>query len=415
MAVRWLIFRNGETLGPWGSARVRAELRAGRIEPTDLIAAEGEMIRRPLIDVDAIFDGGAIQPAAIELEFPQASQLQKSSKTELSADVVSVSDQPRQRTYEALASPDRLHATVRPQRRSKTGSSERIGGTFIIWVPNGRPQGPFTVKDIMTLWAAGKLGPGTKIQKSDGQRRVPVEVFLSYYARQAAGTSLVFRQGAWWPNETFRAFTWFVGLIVLLVGLALINELMDSDTGSPVSATATPPDKRAPKPIDEPKGPIDPTITPLITTPVMPPTSARESGASKALETGATESLRPQQSSSSFVLKPIVTRAPKPARTPNLVAKSNEPSMPRFKEGQTLRLSHYRFDLRMLESCQVKCKLPMFGPQGPVTVVFFKEAFGALLQSQAQSVSMTGIVRRDSVAGGWLFILQAVENSNVRP
>ena len=65
MAVRWLIFSAGGQLGPWSASRIRDELRGGRIDPFDLVAIEGSQIKRPLVEVDEIFETAQVQSAAI--------------------------------------------------------------------------------------------------------------------------------------------------------------------------------------------------------------------------------------------------------------------------------------------------------------------------------------------------------------
>jgi hypothetical protein len=77
-------------------------------------------------------------------------------------------------------------------------------------------------------------------------------------------------------------------------------------------------------------------------------------------------------------------------------------------DGATVTLSGYRFDINMLKTCEAKCKIPMAGPQGPITAVFFKEAFADVLAAKASGVTMTGTVRRDPASGQISIFVQTV-------
>jgi hypothetical protein len=77
-------------------------------------------------------------------------------------------------------------------------------------------------------------------------------------------------------------------------------------------------------------------------------------------------------------------------------------------DGATATLSGYRFDINMLKTCEAKCKIPMAGPQGPITAVFFKEAFADVLAAKASGVTITGTVRRDPASGQISIFVQTV-------
>jgi hypothetical protein len=51
----------------------------------------------------------------------------------------------------------------------------------------------------------------------------------------------------------------------------------------------------------------------------------------------------------------------------------------------------------------------MTGPKGPITAVFFKEAFAAALARNTSAVSMTGTVRRDMATGAFSILVQSVK------
>lgn len=65
MAHRWLIHSRDRTLGPWTSIQVRDELRAGRIDPFDMACKEGGTVKRPLVEVDEIFQSSRVHMGEI--------------------------------------------------------------------------------------------------------------------------------------------------------------------------------------------------------------------------------------------------------------------------------------------------------------------------------------------------------------
>ena len=71
MSVKWIVHSGTEDLGPWSASRIRDELRAGRIDAFDLVSVVGGTVKRPLMEVDEIFENSRIQPAAIIQEEPQ--------------------------------------------------------------------------------------------------------------------------------------------------------------------------------------------------------------------------------------------------------------------------------------------------------------------------------------------------------
>jgi hypothetical protein len=91
-----------------------------------------------------------------------------------------------------------------------------------------------------------------------------------------------------------------------------------------------------------------------------------------------------------------------------MVQRAPVPKASVLTEGGVVRISGYQFNPGALQSCELKCKLVMNGPQGPLTAVFFKEAFGAQLQGKERGVALTGMVRRDPATGGLIVIVQRV-------
>jgi hypothetical protein len=77
-------------------------------------------------------------------------------------------------------------------------------------------------------------------------------------------------------------------------------------------------------------------------------------------------------------------------------------------DGATVTLSGYRFNVGLLNACAIKCKIPMNGPQGPVTAVFFKEAFGSSFATKASGVTIVGTVRKDLATGSVQIFVQSV-------
>ena len=61
MSARWLIHSRDRTFGPWTAVQVRDELRAGRIDPFDMASKEGSSLKRPLVEIDEIFQSSRVQ------------------------------------------------------------------------------------------------------------------------------------------------------------------------------------------------------------------------------------------------------------------------------------------------------------------------------------------------------------------
>ncbi len=459
MAIKWMIFRSGETLGPWSSAHVREELRAGRLDAFDLVSLEGDKVRRPLIEVDAIFETSAVQPAAIDRQAPTLSPppVHSAAKNDdddmIEPKVVGLSAgsnaasasgdlrPSRPRAFEALASPDLGRQPLRGfdgNSQSKPNQSRR---SYIIWVPGARPQGPFTSREVLTLWYARKLTAGTKIQKGRHHRRVDVAVFAQFYERKAGSGVAFLSQAAAASSHRGRLLAWIGIIIAVLIAVTAIYAVLTTSGGEGLSTGPKSVSGPFERNIEESMGSVPTglsnfaaqpkvqkdslTVSPAVAgnnkssgakTPKMPPKSpgslkpkAIPRVIPRAAEItklpnrrGSLSSPVPVQVPSKMpvqVKSPVVSRAPR-------TAVSNVQTL---IEGRTVSLRGYSFNINALKSCDLKCKIPMRGPQGSITAVFFKEAFGQALAVRASGVALTGLVRKDPSTNGLILIVQRID------
>src|SRR5689334_5715430 len=57
---RWIIIKNGQSVGPLTAEEIRASLRDGSFDPFDLVMREGSSVRRELVEVDELFQSSPV-------------------------------------------------------------------------------------------------------------------------------------------------------------------------------------------------------------------------------------------------------------------------------------------------------------------------------------------------------------------
>ena len=477
MSVKWIVHSGTEDLGPWSASRIRDELRAGRIDAFDLVSVVGGTVKRPLMEVDEIFENSRIQPAAIIQEEPQTesssampevvlaraagadpvqviskkspnSQKEKQPFNNLSPPVAEASPaQPiRPRAFEALASPGALDAPSRsatsPRLQKKASSSSSIR-RYVLLMPGGPSQGPFNSKEVLTLWYARKLDASTMVQRLGDPKRIEISKFVGFYER-AEPSGIAFLVGTKMAEQARdRAHWWMIFSILLAVAMIFGALFYRSGRISQETLAELGLMKGSAK--KEVQLPAEPETAPtglnnLIDRNSMAPSVITPDPTPKTPEAA------PQK------VRPKISVAPKKAQVPRRVVtkyeKINRNSRPNYSppsvrpiakqvapaassagsgggapvtnppagikspaawmDGSTVTLSGYRFNVGLLNACAVKCKIPMNGPQGPVTAVFFKEAFGSSFATKSSGVTIVGTVRKDLATGSVQIFVQSV-------
>lgn len=437
MAHRWLIHSRDRTLGPWTPVQVRDELRAGRIDPFDMACKEGSSVKRPLVEVDEIFQSSRVQMGELVTdpeEIPEResfSTRQQTAEPELkmaNSSSGQTLDRPRPSQFQALAAATRLNPPPRSEPRKPK--------QYFVTDSTGRSYGPLSSGEVMKLWHNGRVDGRAIVERGSSSRRINIQRFVEFY-QNAAPSGMAFLQTK--PAQRIQAryitvvqdsaFRPIVWLCILLAAGALIFlgmtvrdrlppklnrflpktkpaakvERFDLRSIETIAAQAPTPSAILIKP-----APV--AIQPLEIKPIKP---------RKVIEKAPKQKKKPNYQSKPRYIKPPTSVRPS-AQAPMIGVNMNAPpvavikpavgSPPKsplknpFVDGATITLTGYRFSAGALAQCSGKCKLPMSGSLGPVTAVFFKEALGQAFQGKAGSVSVTGILRKQE-SGGWQIIV----------
>ncbi len=448
MAVEWNVHSGAEVFGPWSASRIRDELRAGRIDAFDLVSVVGSSVKRSLVEVDQIFETSGVQAAAIVSDVPEASsqditliQAEPLSEAKALPQREAVNDRPR--AFEALAAPQRVQApAARHHARKDFGAVPQHGNgrskagrkSYMILLPGAGPRGPFTSKDVLILWYAKQLAAGTYIQRVGDAKRIEISRFALFYERAAPSGMAFIGQASLAHSAKDRSIVWLLVAILVAVGilagavywrarrlpvafitpssvtLPFTSQEDEGITGNAVIQTATTimPEKTAALPGKS-------TIAGVPKSVVKTAPSAKPQASKRAKRRAPQPAYKPSgpatQSSSPQAAPQAVPQAvsqPKPVAPPKVpVAPLLQKPVTGWTDGVMVILSGYSFNVEMLNACEVKCKIPMRGPKGVVTAVFFKEAFGAGLAAKASNVTISGTVHKDPATGGIFIFLQS--------
>ena len=481
MRSRWIIHSGGEVLGPWSASRIREELRAGRIDAFDLVGMESGSEKRPLVDVDEIFN-----PNAEHSKITSSKQIEQKDIAEVSTVILQAAaganstplkqqhaeplaekklstDYRPPRAFEALAAPNGIHPREKiadhgPVLAKAQGAPQGSSGhrRYVLWIPGQRGQGPFSSREILTLWYARKVPPYALVQRNADARRIDIAKFARFYERATPSGVAFLGHARLAEGVKDSSMAWII--LALLLGSGIIfgaiylsyhraphfYGLMSLFSASPEQEIAGQGGDRVS--VVERSGSTD--VDRAVSGPATATATATATGTATGnvninvprpeSRVGASIMSAPQASlKPPSVAKPVQKRqirpkqVPRAARQPaplvpdrrNLgqsrpiqtqtpVPAPVEPSKaspaPGLVDGATVTLSGYRFDINMLKTCEAKCKIPMAGPQGPITAVFFKEAFADVLAAKASGVTMTGTVRRDQASGQITIFVQTV-------
>ena len=444
MSQRWLVHSGVEVFGPWTAEEVRSQLRAGRIDAFDLVSLEGSARKRPLVDVDEIF----INTARISAQqFSEGSQRTESRlivvppavQDNLALKGGASDNDPQKalpssghapantefrppRAFEALAAPSLTSAAARPASQSSPAKAAQQnapskGGVvrrYILWIPGQNSQGPFTSREVLTLWYARKIPAETFVQKAGTSKRISIAHFAVFYER-AAPSGIAFvgearaAAGVLDASTRWLITAFIVGFLVILTAFLWRNRHEElSEKGTEIYRSILG---------DEEDFIHNPDSSQVGSDSKPHESPARQDGPRVPGNQGERQVVHPnRKQQNSRVRQPKVERAPRrvaptpkpPTETRPVVSKAS-PAATKFTDGALVTLTGYRFNISALSACELKCKILMSGPQGSVTAVFFKEAFSDILSRKSSGLSITGTIKRDSGTGAVSIFVQSVK------
>lgn len=451
MSQRWLVHSGAEVFGPWSAEEVRSQLRAGRIDAFDLVALEGSSRKRPLVDVDEIFMTAGAKSAQ---QFSEASQRTESRviavpsaiQDNLAIKGKTSNNNPQQmeltsgqspastefrppRAFEALAAPSLTSATSRVASDASSAPSDRGAGKggvvrrYVLWIPGQTHQGPFTSKEVLTLWYARKIPPLTLVEKAGTSNRISISNFAAFYER-AAPSGIAFvgearaAAGVLDISTRWLLTAFILGFMVILAALLwrYRSEVL-SDKATELYRSLLGDRSDFTNNSDSIELLPDGGIHGRQMGSTDPRSSRGHDGsgqiASSKRYKESLENRRPDNSRANRAQVERVPRRPVPpprsSGEPRPVTAKAGPVPSPFTDGSVVTLNGYRFNISSLSACELKCKIPMSGPQGSVTAVFFKEAFADVLSRKSSGLFITGTIKRDPATGGVSIFVQSVK------
>jgi hypothetical protein len=500
MSMRWVVFSGGAQLGPWSATRIRDELRLGRIDPFDLVAIEGGQIKRPLLEVDEIFETAQVQPAALINDHdddrkvsssdvtPQSPQSAKdpllkivkdgqtwgeeagktasnpaddsqSLESQITARIADIgaakrASPERPRVYEALASKEALNRPVAVSLPSAAAGGKHETPNihtkrYVIWRSPQESLGPHSSREILNLWHKRQIPASASIQRLGNPKRIAIAQFVQFYEKNAPSRSTVLRQAMLVVKAKSAASRWLALAVVMAAiivttafffstSLTLNGPLLDdtsSDPGIAVQTESTSPEAIPPEAASggvQSSGPQTNKIIEKKPQNLMPTTSKKTNTRQAQVPRNRVKVYPTRRSNyqsspnggagrvSISPLPPATSRGgvstvPGPAvqatqsNSPAISGTKGSGSSSGFTDGATVTLQNYRFNAAQVSACEGKCKIPMTGPQGSVTAVFFKEAFGAAFAAKSGVATISGTVRKDPASGAVQLLVQDVK------
>lgn len=444
MTTKWLVHNGNEPLGPWTPEEVREELRSGRIDAFDLVSIEGSARKRPLVDVDELFESASAKyRETVKHDISKEKSALIEEPLVAGHDIIRpagnsdkklkrVAEFTKPRAFEALAAPIDVSKRPSPKQFSQaaptgSGVSPVKAGTvrrYVLWVKNQKPQGPFTSREVLTLWYSKKLPPDTIVQRAGQSKKITIESFARFYEK-AAPSGIAFvgeaRAAASLLDVSTRWLILAVILGVLIISAALLskyepvefehylNQLYRVTKGDGDDATEEGSMEFSEMPTSEPQSSQN-ANPPSVNSQANPPKKT----SSKQPQKGNSQQARPRTERAPRPVQRIEKTAPRPAPRPApgasaKVSKKASGAPAGLIDGTTVTLSGYRFNMAALNACELKCRIQMTGPKGPVTAVFFKEAFADSLVARASGVTVTGTIRREPGSGGVTIFVQSVK------
>ena len=338
---------------------------------------------------------------------------------------------------------------------------------YFVASPTGQMLGPITSSEVMAQWLRGALDPRASVQRVGDPKRIPIKRFVLFYERTHPGTLTK----GYGPRQRIQeayvhAARGMDAVTVMLWGIVISLVLGGAGYGfwlftQRQVSEETQKAKQGIKPLFDLKANNDWTkatdtkMQSAIGNQPVPGAAASPQPSANSLPVSSVEPLTAHSEIVAAAAKPVqkparqhetkrhkqVSRTPivhhyqpvnvnpappqtamkaQPASVPQRVspppaAPKNAPrpavdsKTPALKDGANVQLKGYRFASAALDSCEGKCKIPMTGSAGPITAVFFKEAFGQLLTGKASGVSISGTVRKDPVTGKVQIIVRSFQ------
>jgi hypothetical protein len=468
MAQRWIVYSREKTLGPWHASEVREQLRSGSIDPFDMVSADGSQLKRPLVEVDEIFQTSRVQLAEIVMEPKSVVGGEAPESTVISQKATMIDDptppqapppEPdRPRQFQALAAEARV---VSPKGGGKGSPNPKM---YLVFDSNGLTLGPLGAMDIVDLWNRGGVDARAIVQRKDQPRKVPIDKFVSLYNRggdRPTGVKLspkvaTYRDASLLPKlSPGVAFVVFsLVAVILLLGIQLwkgrerdIHSIVNKKQRPSNSPTSVQPlenirsQRSAPEVLNLTAEPIlvsptvavrnkDSDLLPASKQSVPKESTAKskqdgqlakskvkkaqtkKSAPTASSDTSRRSQANPETTRSSVQVKQakkvgrkVVVDTPKNSRQASPLPSIAAPRPP-LVDGSQATLLGYRYSLRDVDKCEIKCKITINGPAGPVTAVFFKEAFGSVLKNKNGRASFSGLVRKPDGGGTQIIINQ---------
>jgi hypothetical protein len=449
MADRWIIHSRNRTLGPWSNDQVREELRLGKIDPFDMVSKEHSNLKRPLVEIDEIFQSTRVQMAEVVQDRATIERSQGGdqgtviSPLAAGAEAVSKVDlRMRPRQFEALAAEAKVEMPV-PKQGSRS---------YMVTDSTGRRMGPMSSSELMDFWQRGMFDSRAIVQRRDQEKKITIEKFISFYQRSApSGIAFIMktnpavrlRQGV--PASSQGPMTWIAILIsVVAIGFLGFTLYQNRDKlklskvdQSKISKPKHRFDLKANEELIKKRSPSTKESENLPTAKLtLEPTNISAKSQVNA-SPGAKKSVskQPSKKSSKSPKKPkykapkrlatktplsqgsSIIKAPTPLnrasgnssnRLPNVKSSASPKAKPaQWSDGATVTLSGYKFSKDAVNQCEMKCKILLNGAGGAVTAVFFKQAHGGAFAAKPGVISVTGIMR--NTGSGWQMIVSRAE------
>lgn len=208
MNERWHIYREGEALGPFTAVEIRAQLRAGEVDPFDLVGREGSTLRRELVEVDELFARADASDDAKPFSLKSVSDgtsavASATGQRRINRVVASEANTPEQRGFipsaEAmqrnlhLASAEAVQATRVSRESTPIRAPEPVKRRrkdpkhFNLRDGKGRVWGPLSASEIQNLFYKGIVDKKVVVLKESSTAVVPVDKFVAVFAQSKGG------------------------------------------------------------------------------------------------------------------------------------------------------------------------------------------------------------------------------------
>ncbi|MCX6118917.1 MAG: hypothetical protein NT027_15375 [Proteobacteria bacterium] len=493
MADRWTVYSRDKTFGPWSAQQVREEMRAGKIDPFDMVSKEGSSIKRPLVEVDEIFHNSRVQMGEIiqdKVSDRYSQDIHKSTVVSSdktyndsaiagkagrhgqrgssiahdggAAQNLSQSDL-RPRQFQALAAENRVDAHLK-----RSGSRRR----YAVIDATGSIRSPLSSSEIIELWNSGSIDSQAQVRREGGEKKISIQRFLSLYKQtNASGIAFLSNVQTRLPRyimakrSNLDRVLILIGVVAISMALALLaiaayqygvekkwikrtsmigvgtpTQVFDLKANEDLAVSVPLPKQIEAGDSAEPTSNVNATndITPgSVSNSQLNLGNRIQSGSKSQFQKSKAKAQNKQtktirRTNSNTKLRSV---EPKPSPKFNAQQRSMTPStgnrvkesasMPSklkndstssiapksvgsFAEGSTVAVSGYSFNPGLLAGCSGKCKISMQGPQGAITVIFFKDAWGPVFTNKSKGLKLSGIMRR-MPSGGWQMILSQAQ------